>query len=110
MREMSLGERLQSILEQRGLTQGQLALKSKVPQSHISMIINEQRTPGIDVAVKLARALDVSLDWLAGLPPREKSVLTPDEEELLRLYRALETNMRATLLDVARSLTGTKRG
>lgn len=86
----ALGLRLQEALDVRGFTQGQLELKAGVTQQHISMIITgERKSPGIEKLAAIARALDVSLDWLAFGRTRDPAVLTPDEDELLRAYRTL---------------------
>lgn len=62
------GERVGQALDVREWTQGQLALFSTVGQSHISQVIAGKKKPRIDIAIALANALDVSLDWLAGRP------------------------------------------
>jgi transcriptional regulator with XRE-family HTH domain len=87
---MEYHERLAVALELRGWSQGQLAartahLGARVSQSHISMILRGEREPGIKTMEVLARALGVSIDWLCGLPPREGSVLEPDEDALLKV-------------------------
>ena len=64
---MPIGKRLKRELDKRGLSQGQLALLSGVSRSHISMIIEGKRDATVTVAVKLAKPLDVSLDYLAGI-------------------------------------------
>lgn len=86
----TLGRRIEALLIQRNWTQGQLATYSGLSQSHISQIIDGKRRPRFDLVVKIADALDVSLDWLAGRPERNPDALAPDEAELLRLYRQLK--------------------
>jgi len=100
----TLGERLQAALELRDLTQGQLAHKARVRQGSISMIISGARkAPRVDTLAALAVALDVSLDWLMGLPRRDKEVLQPDEDALLHLYRQIASpTVRRTVLDIVR--------
>ena len=102
------GQRLDQVLTSRQWTQGQLATYSGVGQSHISQIIRGLKTPRLDVAAALARALDVSLDWLAGLPPREPGALEPDEEELLKAYKELDDAHQGVVLNMTRGL-GEKR-
>ncbi len=50
-----------------GLTQKQLSEKSLVPLASISKYENEGRLPDCITLVKLALALDVSVDYLLGL-------------------------------------------
>lgn len=98
------GRRVEQLLASRQWTQGQLSAYSGIGQSHISQVIRGLKTPRLDVAMALARALDVSLDWLAGLPPQEPGILEPDEEELLKAYKALDEAHRKVVLGLARDL------
>ena len=99
-----MGARIQMALELKGFSQGQLAHKSGVNQSHISMILAGKRSPGTDKLIAIARALDVSLDWLAGLPPRTPGELAPDEEDLLTAYRTLrEAGRGGSVLSLAKA-------
>ena len=104
----SFGQRINDALTARGWSQKRLEIRSGVSQQHISQIVNGERKPGITTVVKLARALDVSLDWLAGLPPREPGALEPDEEELLKAYRELDEAHQGVVLNMVRGL-GEKR-
>ena len=99
---MRFAERLRYALRSRGLTQGQLSVKAGVSPAHISMVLSEQREVGVDVAARLARALDVSLDWLCDLPERQADTLEPDEDELLVLYRAMSDVGQSMAIDMAR--------
>jgi transcriptional regulator with XRE-family HTH domain len=67
-----MGERLQRLRHERGLTQTQLAEKAGVPFRSLQNWEYGRRTILFDAAVKLADALDVTLDELAGRPPRRK--------------------------------------
>lgn len=109
MKLHGFGQRISSALEFREWTQGQLSLRSGVGQSHISQILRERKMPRLDIAAALARALDVSLDWLAGLPERHPEALAPDEAELLRLYRQLNKTDRGIVIGLARNMTERSR-
>ena len=75
---MTFGDRLRHERESRGWTQKQLAEKARVPQETISRLeTGKHRGPQIEVAVKLAKALKVSLDYLAGRYEDEDSELEP---------------------------------
>jgi transcriptional regulator with XRE-family HTH domain len=63
-----MGKRLKALREAAGLTQARLARRSGVPLGSVRGYEQGVRTPGLDQAAKLARALGVSLDELAGLP------------------------------------------
>ena len=63
----SFGERLKKIRKLRNITQLELTQLSGVAQSSISQYESSKtRTPTIDIARKLAEALDVSVDYLLG--------------------------------------------
>ena len=102
---MTFGERVKAALTFRGLTQGQLELHAQVDQGHISAIINNKKIPRVDVAARLALALNTSLDWLTGLPRHEAEALEPDEDAILRIYRsAPDRATKDELLDLMRTL------
>ncbi|MGI6376461.1 MAG: helix-turn-helix domain-containing protein [Anaerolineae bacterium] len=88
----------------RDWTQGQLALFSGVRQPHISQIIRGERRPRIDIAIALADALDVSLDWLAGRDRKHQPALTPEEQELLRVFRQFDEAEQSLALDLIQTL------
>jgi transcriptional regulator with XRE-family HTH domain len=68
MQPDSVGERVKRLRQRRGLTQRQLAAGAKVPQPLISQIESGKRSGAhihLEVAARLAFALQVSLDNLA---------------------------------------------
>lgn len=64
---MSFGKRLNAILLNRGITAADLSRKLGWNSGVLSQYLNKpDRDPRLSTAVKLADALDVSLDYLAG--------------------------------------------
>lgn len=64
----SFGTRLKAIREKRGWSQSELAERAHVPYETIYRVERgTHQEPRISIAVKLARALGVSLDVLAGV-------------------------------------------
>jgi transcriptional regulator with XRE-family HTH domain len=57
-----LGEALRDIRTQRGMTQEQLASELGVRQSTISMIEIGENSPSVELLIRIARALNVTLD------------------------------------------------
>ena len=55
-----------ALREYRGLAQGELAKKAGLPQSHLSGIESGSRGLGVKVAQRLAKALDVPVDFIIG--------------------------------------------
>ena len=89
MGKITLEERIEEQIKRRGWTQGQLAARSGVKQGHISLILSGARRPRWDILAALARALDVSLDWLATGEMWERDALTPEEAAHVANLRAI---------------------
>jgi transcriptional regulator with XRE-family HTH domain len=67
---MSFGDRLQQLRKAAGLSQAELATRSETSLDTLRRWEQGRNLPNIEAAAKLARALGVSLDDLAG-PPAE---------------------------------------
>ena len=64
---MTLGDRLKQLRELKGLSQNELAQRANVPRPVISRVESgAQDTITLDTATRLADALGVTLDMLAG--------------------------------------------
>ncbi|TAJ18463.1 MAG: XRE family transcriptional regulator [Dehalococcoidia bacterium] len=77
---------LRTIRERRGLTQGELGQRAKMASASISHFETGQRVPSLDSLVKLADALEVSVDELLGRTLDEAS--TKVDPLFLRASRA----------------------
>ena len=62
--DMPLGERIRSLRNEHNWSQGDLAAKIGADTGQISRYETAKMTPGADVVVKIAEALDVSCDHL----------------------------------------------
>jgi transcriptional regulator with XRE-family HTH domain len=89
---------LRSIREMRGLTQGELGKRAGIAAASVSHFETGQRAPSLDSLVKLADALEVSVDALLGRSP--VGTTTPLDPIFLRASRA---NTRT--LDTLRRIT-----
>lgn len=58
--------RLEQVRKEKGLTQTKLASKAGITKSAMSCYIRRKRIPRGDILVSIARALDVSIDYLVG--------------------------------------------
>lgn len=56
-----VGKKIRNRREEAGLTQGQLAEKSGLPQSHISRLENSVHSPSRSTLEKIANALQISV-------------------------------------------------
>lgn len=74
--------RLKLIMDEKNLTQIQLANKSGVDQSHISRYLNGKYEPKSIQAQKMAEVLGVSPAWLMGIEgiDRNDNPISPDKK------------------------------
>ena len=64
-----LGTRIKVIRSLRGLTQEELGKRIGATQSLVTNYECGRREPGVRYLLRLARVLNVSVDWLVGAPP-----------------------------------------
>jgi transcriptional regulator with XRE-family HTH domain len=107
---MRFDEKLRKQMLIQGLNQQRLSRASGVSDSEVSRILGGKSQPGLEIALKLARAVGVSLDYLADdslddEPPASAGAsVAPQEEELLEIGRELGLRNAANLLSNARFL------
>ena len=125
-----VAHRVRRLREARGWTQARLAQEAGLAQAQVSRIESGENAPGLPVAVRLASALGVDLNTLAGYragaaPPAEPE--HPDDRlvlahELVRIARRLRrprthpdrdgysstdsNNLKALLRDAVHALAG----
>lgn len=101
-RDLPFSEWLRSRLDERRISQRQLAARSGVHHSTISRLLREHRSPSHDTVVRIARALEArSTDAyvLGSLLRRDPYLEEPDVRRILALYtqlRARRASDRAT--------------
>jgi transcriptional regulator with XRE-family HTH domain len=78
--DMGFGSRIITVRKRDKLSQGELALKIGVHANVLGRYEREEGLPSIEVAAKIAQALGVSLDYLAGITDVEM-----DSTALLRV-------------------------
>jgi transcriptional regulator with XRE-family HTH domain len=83
----TLGKRIGSCRERLGWTQKRLAEEAGISVTFLSELENEKRMPGADVLLRLADALQTSLDYLAkgrvaSAPPWQSLVIPSELAEL----------------------------
>src|SRR5262249_23655412 len=91
---MRLKEKLQILMARHSLNGQRLAKLSQVSDSEISRILQGKSRPGLDNAFRLAKAVNVSLDFLAddSLDMDASSsgdLLSPDERKVLNLTQKI---------------------
>ncbi|WP_182830369.1 helix-turn-helix domain-containing protein [Tautonia rosea] len=107
---MTLARKLDRRMLQLGLSQQALAQKSGVSDSEVSRLLKGQsKRPGLPNILRLARALEVSVDFLADDslqddPHTEPVSLPSQEQALLELARTIGSREVEMILDATRIL------
>lgn len=68
---MRFKERLNQLLEERGISQKELAQRINVDETAMSRYVNGTRTPRIDILTNIAKEFDVSIEYLIGEEEKE---------------------------------------
>jgi transcriptional regulator with XRE-family HTH domain len=100
---MSFSSRLASIRKEKKVSQSELAISVGLHTNALGRYERGETIPSVEVAARIAKALDVSLDYLAELTDTElnSTVLTriteitamPDEEQL-QVYKVVDALIR----------------
>lgn len=99
-----LKDKLLTEMARKGLNGQKLAQRSKVSDSEISRILSGQSTPGLENAFRLARAVGVSVDYLAddaleADPLCSSDPLSSDERRVLDLVGQIGLTKALILLE-----------
>lgn len=62
--DVSLGEKLKTLRREKGWSQDELAYHAQIDGRQVSRYENDRVTPSIEVVIKMAKAYNVSLDYL----------------------------------------------
>lgn len=93
MKSDIFAERLRQTRQKNGLTQEELAKKSGVSKSTISLYENPDgekgKNPSLDNAMRIAESLGVSLDWLCGLSDQPVSACAPGNQSFREIWNAI---------------------
>lgn len=97
---MEFSERLLLVLKEKEMSQRELAEKININETALSRYVNGSRKPRMDILVNIARALNVSVEYLTGKEEREieyqevknvlcRSLATMSPEQRLELMEIL---------------------
>lgn len=104
----SLAERLRSIRKTRGLTQAELGSVAALPAAAVSHLETGRQEPTLKTILRLADALGVSIDYLAGRTDDPKPIGEPVEAsprtKLMRMVATLSDDDVTILLDLGEKL------
>lgn len=109
----SLGERIAALRERRGWKQRQLAEAAGLSVTFLSEIENDRRNVGAAILLRLADALDASLDYLLrgeeDRPSPRRSVVVPPELSAAAEDQGWSYSQTTALLE-ARQVVVARRG
>lgn len=84
---MSFGNNLRTLIEERNMTQKELAVHLNIAPSTMGSYVQNTREPDFSTLKLLAEYFDVSIDYLLDYCPGKTN--THQENELLRVFRSL---------------------
>jgi len=100
---MPLGDRIKQLRTEAGLSQAELAQRTGTGDARqISRYENGRITPSLDATIRIAQALNISLDYLAidDIPRRPLHIDDHGLSERLALLSELDDEDRTSLLRV----------
>jgi len=112
--EFNFADRLRETMDMRGMTQAQLAAASNQKEPTIHRYLKgKNKSPQIDILVKMASALHVSADFLLGITdqPNGSYDLSVEEDILLSSYRKADDDHKTIIWSaLSLYLTDSQRG
>ena len=84
---MNFGDNLRTLIEERNMTQKELAFHLNIAPSTLGSYVQNTREPDFAILKSLAKYFDVSIDYL--LDYTLDKTTTSKEKEMLRVFRSL---------------------
>jgi transcriptional regulator with XRE-family HTH domain len=109
-RDMILKDKLQMLMTRHRLNGQKLARQAQVSDSEISRILQGKSRPGLDNAFRLAKAVGVSLDYLADdsldhdTTSQPADNLSTEDRKILTLAQKIGCSDVVTMLEIIRLL------
>lgn len=99
---MSFGDNLRTLIEERDITQKELARQLNIAPSTLGSYVQNVREPDFSTLKLLADYFDVSIDYL--LDHYQKKNVTRQENELLRVFRSLTEEQQYVCIEQCKVL------
>lgn len=94
---MDFGNRLRILIDERGITQKELASQLNIAPSTVSSYVQNTREPDFTTLKSLAIYFSVSIDYLLGY--RTNKASSRQEDELLRVFRSLTAEQKEVCIE-----------
>ncbi len=94
--------RLKDIIEAKGISQAWLAEKAETTEATISRYISGVHKPNLEIVAKIAKALNVSIDYIMDLSLSPTPYAEPDKDIVIlaNAYRRADSDHRNILWSV----------
>jgi transcriptional regulator with XRE-family HTH domain len=99
---MNIGDRISELRKTKNWSQNELASKADVSRVIIGRYERNEASPSIEVAKKIADALDVSMDYLVG--EGQNASFDKQTLQLIQDIESLEPNIKERLLYLANAI------
>lgn len=103
MKDVEFGDRLKQLLEENNMTQLKLADELNLVPSTLNGYIKKSRMPEYTTLIKLSRLFNTTCDYLIGnsvyKSMDDERIIDADENRLLELYRKLDEDHKAHVID-----------
>lgn len=97
---MSFGNNLRTLIEERDMTQKELAVQLNIAPSTMGSYVQNIREPDFATLKAIAKFFNVSIDYL--LDYNSGKAATHQEAELLRIFRSIPPQQRDICLEQCR--------
>ncbi len=94
---MSFGDNLRTLIEERDLTQKELAKQLNLAPSTMGSYVQNTREPDFNTLKMIANYFDVSIDYL--LDFNSDQTISRKENDLLRIFRSLSSIQKDICLE-----------
>lgn len=94
---MSFGDNLRTLIEERDMTQKEVAKQLNIAPSTMGSYVQNTREPDFATLVSIAKYFDVSIDYLLDYSSGKTS--NHKEDELLRIFRSLSEEQREICIE-----------
>ena len=102
---MSFGENLRSLIEERNMTQKELANQLNIAPSTVGSYVQNTREQDFATLKSLANYFNVSIDYL--LDNYTEQAADHQEAELLRIFRSLSDEQKSICVEQCRAFIRT---
>lgn len=101
---MKMGDILRNLIEERNISQKQLATDLNIAPSTLGNYINNIREPDFETLKLFATYFGVTTDYLIGHNISRESFDSPLEIEMIRIFRSISKEQQKLYLEFGKSI------